>query len=348
MGPNLISYRMSRTDTSDEDSSDHTGSESEIEDVLVLPGEEDGGQLEAAGPSGKQHRDVAPVWRHGGQKLKDGTAKCCLCSYSMIPKKANTSNLTRHIVKRHPKSEEAKALKAAVKVKRKQNKENSKKETERRQSQSSMLTFINRQSHMTKAKKEEIDKVLMQHLVCSNSPFSEVEEHSFRNLMFHCNPDYIVPSERTISRMIDEQNEKMKELLKKEIKEEIGKTYHKTVAITFDHGTSGDRFHSKKLGVSLHYVNSVGVLKAETLCAVKCVGSQTGPVVRETIKAKLVEVGWEEDWRVLCTTDGASNMVSARTPGRHQVKTGMLETFVVVHVHCGSEIWFCSDSDLSS
>jgi hypothetical protein len=154
------------------------------------------------------------------------------------------------------------------------------KEKKKSDAQGSLLNFGRRQGTISKAK-EELDKALLQHIVSFNSPFSEVEEESFRHLMLKACPDYIVPCERTIARRVDEKYAKVKLDLKKEL---IGKTYHKTVAVTFVHGTSSDRFHTKELGISLHYVNSEMELKAETLGEVKSVGSQTGPIIWETVK----------------------------------------------------------------
>ena len=36
--------------------------------------------------------------------------------------------------------------------------------------------------------------------------------------------------------------------------------------VTYDHGTSGDRFRTKKLGVSLHYINFDFEMKTDTSC----------------------------------------------------------------------------------
>ena len=118
--------------------------------------------------------------------------------------------------------------------------------------------------------------------------------------------------------MEDKEFGKVKVDLKEELHSEISKTYHKTGMVAYDHGTSSDRFRTKQLGVAFVYVNEGFEIKVETLGEIKAVGSQTGPVIRGMVRDLLVErVGWEPDWKLCPTTDGASNVVSSRSITRH-------------------------------
>jgi hypothetical protein len=59
----------------------------------------------------------------------------------------------------------------------------------------------------------------------------------------------------------------------------MNKAYHKTDMVVYDHGTSGDRFRTKKLGVAFMYVNDDFEIKVETIRETKTHGSHTGPVI---------------------------------------------------------------------
>ena len=131
-------------------------------------------------------------------------------------------------------------------------------------------------------------------------------------MLFKLNPSYIAPSRFAVGRIVDELKLEVKSALKNEVASEINKTSHRTVHTTFDHGSSSDRFHSKKLGISLHYMTSDWVLKMETLGKFKCEGSQTGAVIRDKVKEAPSEVGYDGTWKVCMTTDNAKNVSSAR------------------------------------
>ena len=156
--------------------------------------EEDGnGNIEVDhNTRGRKTRDPAPIWKFGGLKMPDGSAKCTLCTYTLIPKTSNTSNLTSHVRIKHKDTEIGKKLEAAVKEK--ENRTKKKQEAAKKGKESGMLKFVNRQPFIGKDKKDELDKCLVKHFIMSNSPFYEADEWSFRNLMFKANPGYLVQS----------------------------------------------------------------------------------------------------------------------------------------------------------
>ena len=86
-------------------------------------------------------------------------------------------------------------------------------------------------------------------------------------MLFTCEPNYIVPSRRTITRRIDEKAESCKELLKKE------NAGHKTISITCDEGTSSDRFKTKQLAVTIHRTTADFEVNTDTLAVDTAVGS---------------------------------------------------------------------------
>ena len=252
--------------------------------------------------------------------MKNGQGKCKMCNYATgaaSSSRCNTTNLIRHIIAMHGKTENGKNLQKAVGVKKAEKKKEEEKRKAQNKKNASLLSFVNRQVTMPRKEKKELDKVVIKHLVCSNSPFSEMEEHSFREMLFKFNPSYVAPSASTVGRLVDELKVEAKSALKEEVSSEVNKTSHRVVHITFDHGTSSDRFHSKKLGISLHYLTSNWEMQSETLGEFKCEGSQTGAVIREKVKEALMEVGYDGSWLVCVTTDNAKNVASARAVGRH-------------------------------
>jgi hypothetical protein len=309
---------MMDSDSGDSDSGEAANSDVEQE------GPAEGGPQQ--GDKTVNSRD-APVWLHGGIKLPDGTQNCTLCSYSIKPSKSNSGNMTNHVLKKHNRTETANNLKIAIGNKAKLQGEKRKMKENKKSDVAGMLKFVKMQPKITDSYREEMVGAVLQHLVTSNNPFSEVDEWSFRNMMFIANPGLVLPSRHTIARRVDTEFLKIEAALKKEIATKVNKTSHKTIHITYDHGTSGDRFRTKKLGVSVHYMDVELKMTTETLGAIECIGSQTGPVVREKVKDLLVRrAGWEVGWRVCPTTDGASNVVSSRSIGRHPA-VGLTITF---------------------
>ena len=90
-------------------------------------------------------------------------------------------------------------------------------------------------------------------------PFADVEHHYFCKVLHIAEPNYICPSRRKHTKHFDRNSEKVKEGLKKEIINDI--TGHRTIAITSDHGKSGDRFHAKKNAVTVARTDDNFVIK---------------------------------------------------------------------------------------
>ena len=62
-------------------------------------------------------------------------------------------------------------------------------------------------SHRLKAhlQKKKIDEALVKMTVLMNKPFTDVENNSFRELLFAANRNYLVPSRRTLQRTLDSE-----------------------------------------------------------------------------------------------------------------------------------------------
>ena len=80
-----------------------------------------------------------------------------------------------------------------------------------------------------------------------NKPFSDINNTFFRQVLFTAEPNYLCPSRNTITNMFDEMATKVKEDLKNEIAKDIEAAGHLTLNICSDHGTSSDRFRTKRI-----------------------------------------------------------------------------------------------------
>ena len=68
---------------------------------------------------------------------------------------------------------------------------------------------------MDPLKEKKMYEALVQMTVMMNHPFSDVENHYFRNLLYIAEPNFICPSRIKLTNQFDESAEKVKEELKK-------------------------------------------------------------------------------------------------------------------------------------
>ena len=151
-----------------------------------------------------------------------------------------------------------------------------------------------------------------------NRPFSDVENHHFRNLLFIAEPNYIVPGRKRHTANFDKEALNIVEELKKEIVRDVNEAGHKTICITSDHGTSDDQFRTKKNALTVSRCTKNYVIKKDIVKMIKCEGSQTGLRIRKDVKLSLTErAGWESSWTVNWVTDNEAKQVNARAPDKH-------------------------------
>lgn len=264
----------------------------------------------------RKQKKESSVWKYG-TRLKDGSNRCNLCGKIYKAKQGNTTNLINHIKTKHRGSEASTDLTRAMEEAKEAKKQKLSKKVDGKKQQSSMLSFVRRSGTMDKKKKERITESIADFIIEDTNNFEVAEKPSFRKLIFTCEPNYIVPSRRTITRKIDEKAEHCKELLKKEILKDLEQAGHKTVSITCDEGTSSDRFKTKKLAVTIHRTSSEFEVKSDTLAIDTAYGSQSAAKIRSEVKDVLVRYGYDSSWTVNWTTDGPSVMLSARARDRH-------------------------------
>ena len=251
----------------------------------------------------------SPVWDFA-ERVSVDKVRCNVCKLAFKCPVSNTSNIRDHLLNKHRGTKEAEELVAKIneKSKAKKMKENKKDKP------CSIKQFFNADQLPNKIK-EELDKCLVEFIICENKSFESVESHFFRKLMFTANNGYIMPSRRTLTRKVDDKIVQVKKDLKEEILKDIASL--KTISITSDGGNSGDIYKTKKNTITVSRVTDNFELKTDTVGVPVAKGSQEGIVIRSQWKEELLKIGYTTEWSVNATTDGASNFRSARAPGRH-------------------------------
>jgi hypothetical protein len=274
-------------------------------------------------PKRKKRDNPSPVYDFGAMKTEGGN-KCQICGLEYKVSDGNTSNITRHILKKHKDTEQGRLLEVAINKRKAESEEQKKAKKQKvlekekgKQTQSSILTFLSKPA-IDPIQKKKVDESLMKFLVVEAEPLEMIEKHGFRDLVYQLQPGYICPSRRTLTRKIKVFSEKLKEDLKKELKKDLEDVEDKVINVTSDHGTSGDKWRTHQNALTLSRCTSKFYIKTDTIDVMKCDGSQTGNVIRTAVRDALDEVGREDDWRINWTTDGEAKQKSARAKGKHR------------------------------
>ena len=251
----------------------------------------------------------------------EGGARCMICRHIIKCVSGSTSAILNHLLSLHGNRVEVQKLR--VDMKRKKEMLNLKKFQEQKKKQSnkqpSILNFFKRRGIMDQFKKQRLDEQIVKMIIAMNKPFSDVENTFFRQVMFTAEPNYICPSRTRVTATFDKIAKKVKEDLKKDIIKDVTNAGHKTLNICSDHGTSSDRFRTKKNALTVARTTKDFVIKKDTLKLMVCEGSQTGLQIRKDVKKALVlGAGWKSDWKINWVTDNESKQVNARASNKHQ------------------------------
>ena len=115
--------------------------------------------------------------------------------------------------------------------------------------------------------------------------------------------------------MINHNQNKYAEALKEEIIKDLVDARHINISVTFHRGSSKDKMKSKKHATMIHQTRKDIVIKSDTIRLIRVLGSQLANVVRATIKNVLQTFGYERQWKVNITNDGAATIVAACEDG---------------------------------
>ena len=246
-------------------------------------GGEEGEVSEVLSSVKRKSKDPSPVWEAGGKKT-DGGSMCMLCSKTY--KSGNsTSMLTKHILIKHKKTQEAKKLKELSEAKKSKalikKAAKTKKITDKRKfGQASMLNFTRKSAPIDPFRKKKIDEAVVELLVINNEAMNLVEKHSFRKLLHVLEPSYICNSATTFRKKIIDLAEVTKKKLVAEVKKDLAEVLDPAIHLTSDHGTGGDKMRSHKNVLTISRCTKDFVIKTDIVAVMICKGSQTGDVIR--------------------------------------------------------------------
>ncbi|XP_021967047.1 zinc finger BED domain-containing protein DAYSLEEPER [Folsomia candida] len=202
---------------------------------------------------------------------------CIHCRNIMkADKSGSTSNLGRHIKRKHPTIH-----------------------ANNIESQNKITQFTYSVDKEVKYSQEEFEKSLVNFILLSSQPFTLVQEKSFIEMIYKCNPKTQLPSATTIKRRITELYDIEKNNLKNLIQ-----SIESKVSFTVDVWTSKTQVAFQ--GVMMHWIGKDWTLNELPLDLDILHGSHTG----ETLATSFMNILKEFDLhnRILAiTTDNASN-----------------------------------------
>lgn len=301
-----------------ESNSEEDDEDEQVEDSVIETGDDD-----VLNFPQRKLKEPSPVWKCAVKFKEAGLAgvKCTICKKIFRMKDGNTTTILRHLVTQHKNDSEVKEMEKIFKEKKEKAKlkkiEVDKKEKAKVQNQPKIFNlFTRKRGIIDPIKEKKLDDALVKMTIMMNHPFADVEQHYFRQVLHIAEPNYICPSRRKHTKHFDRVAEKVKEDLKKEIINDV--SGHRTIAITSDHGKSGDRFHTKKNAVTVARTDDNFVIKKDIVKMIECEKPQTGLEIKIEVKDAIVErAGYQEDWRVLWVTDGEAKQLNATNPALH-------------------------------
>ncbi|XP_045766856.1 E3 SUMO-protein ligase ZBED1-like [Maniola jurtina] len=244
-------------------------------------------------------------------QTKDDKAKCDLCNSLYSVKGGSTTNLKKHLIKKHRSTYEtiipcsvsdAAVLEAPI-PSTSSNTESIQpvnKTNESNPQQTKLSAFIKRPVGVVREKK--INDLIFKMIVLDLQPFSVVEDAGFKNLINYLEPGYKMPSRYILSNtLLDAQYAEVQKKLKEELESA------KYISITTDGWTS--RATTSYQAVTAHYLLN-WQLKSALLGCFECHERHTAEYIKNELYSLLSH--WSIQNKIfVCVTDNAANMKAA-------------------------------------
>lgn len=244
-------------------------------------------------------------------QVKDDKAKCHLCKSLYSVKGGSTTNLKKHLLKKHrstyetinpcsgsdvavleaPESSTSASTESTI-PEIKTNDKNSQKTT--------LSAFIQRPVGV--AKEKNSNNLIFKMIVKDLQPFSVVKDEGFKALINYLEPGYKMPSRYILSNtLLDAQYSEAQKKLKDELENA------KYVSITTDGWTS--RATTSYQAVTAHYLLN-WELKSALLGCFECHERHTAEYIKNELYSLLCH--WNiQNKMFVCVTDNAANMKAA-------------------------------------
>ncbi|XP_043863579.1 E3 SUMO-protein ligase ZBED1-like isoform X2 [Drosophila mojavensis] len=182
---------------------------------------------------------MSGVWDYF-KKCADGkTAKCTKCG-QICQTSGNTTNLSAHLIRKHPNLSTIEESKAAGPI----------------------STLLQKKYDASSARKKTLDSALTTYITSDRRPYCVVEDKGFRHLVEVLDPRYQLPSRRTlrdvcIPNLFIEMKQKLREILDK----------IEFCAVTTDGWTS--KANENYLSVSCHFITEEFEMRTAVLSTTK-------------------------------------------------------------------------------
>ena len=268
------------------------------------------------------------IWKYF-LEINPGRAKCEICSGIYSFKAGTTSNLTRHLKTKHPTavfrpegtrfdiedevesvteertplpSTSAVVPSTSASVLSTSTQESSQPPTKRqRTGQSKISEFVSRPLPVSKSK--FLDGILLKLIVKQFHPFRIVEQAEFRELIHNLNPNYVLPSRKTLSNaLLDSTYNRVKDKIKANMSQAVA------CSITTDSWTSAAS--ENYVAITVHYLDENSKLCSALLDCFVFNERHTAENISHEIRRVCQE--WEIDNKIVAiVTDNAANMVAA-------------------------------------
>lgn len=226
---------------------------------------------EGPSTSAGQGGSTSSVWKYFTKDETGTQVTCSLCK-STLKYNKSTSALHTHL-KKHP-------LMLA----------------EKHSSQQQTISSFTKRTTLTDKRRQEITKLIVKFIVKDVRPLSAVRGEGFRELLNFFEPNYVIPSYRTMWNTIKCEYSSLHSDMEEEMR-------GKSVSLTTDLWTSPNM--EPYITVTAHYITNTWELKARVLCTTLMPERHTAP----NIANRLTEIIEEWGISVFCTVhDNASNM----------------------------------------
>lgn len=150
--------------------------------------------------------------------------------------------------------------------------------------------------------KQEIDDALVRMVTEDMQPFTIVDDAGFQRYTEALNPRYVIPSAKTLKKMVEANNDVHKQQLQQAIQDVIA------VTLTTDLWTS--RNTEAYITVTCHFVNKDYKLNSKVLTTSQMNGPHTADNIATSLKQIIEE--WNLQNKVMAiVTDNAANMKAA-------------------------------------
>lgn len=237
-----------------------------------------------------QRKKKSSVWKYFEEKPGNKDALCLICKET-LKHHGNTTNLVKHLDKRHPTE------KAQMEEGKQDSRSSTGNEPPLKQMKLTDKTEPYPPSHF---RKKLLDDKLIRYICKDTKPLKTVDDKGFRDLLETADPRYVIPSRKSVTTdLLPAKYDEIKQRVKKELEE----ADH--IAVTTDLWTS--LANDSYMSLTAHFIAKDWKLCSIALSTVHFEKDHTGENIMEELLFICREWSIEQKVKIL-VSDGAANM----------------------------------------